>query len=91
MTEIVDRDMDKNTVQNKWLRIQSNYIPSPTDKPRIALRYERSGLLPTFQAKTLALDEVVLQILDGDMKLHIVTYPAPLVLQYGQNHILDPK
>lgn len=88
--EIVDHDIHASSVQNKWLRVQSNLIPSTTDKPIIMVRYERSGLLPTWQAKTLALDEITLQILDHNLKLQAIKYSGA-VLQYGQDYILDPQ
>lgn len=53
---------------SKWVEVPSNIMHDPSERTSLILHYQRGGLLPINQPRTLALDAINLLVINTEFQ-----------------------
>jgi pancreatic triacylglycerol lipase len=75
-------DMNAGQMMSKWVEVPSHIMHTPNEQVSLILHYQRGGLLPINQPKTLAIDGVNLLVVDTAFQSQTISYGG-IILDYG--------
>jgi len=67
-------DMSGGQMLSKWVEVPSHIMHNPTERTSLILHYQRGGLIPINQPRTLAVDAVNLLVVDTEFKSQTISY-----------------
>ncbi len=60
--------MSAGQMLSKWVEVPSFIMHNPTERTSLVLHYQRGGLIPVNQPRTLAIDAVNLLVVDTEFR-----------------------